>query len=228
MNRLFRYIRIRIASHGPAERVQLLIAFGLQVAIAVVAAGAFVESQWLVAFTAVLVLTLTFTPALIEQRFGLHIPVEFTLLTCLILYASFGLGEIGQFYARFWWWDLLLHSLSAAVIGLIGFLTVYVMYMTRRIEMSAGFLGVVSFGFAVTLGTIWELFEFSMDWLFGFNMQKSGLVDTMTDLMMDAAGGVLAGWMGYHYVKGRESLIVDRMVRWFVRHNPHLFRRQHR
>jgi hypothetical protein len=59
-------------------------------------------------------------------------------------------------------------------------------------------------------------------------MQQSGLVDTMTDLMMDMAGGILAGWMGYHYVKEQDSLVVDRLVRWFMRHNPHLFSRHHR
>ena len=62
-----------------------------------------------------------------------------------------------------------------------------------------------------------------MDFSFGFNMQKSGLVDTMTDLMVDAAGGLVAAWLGYHYVKDGDSHIADRLVRRLLAKNPGLF-----
>lgn len=206
------------------ERVQRWLVLLLQLAIAGVFAGALVEGQWLVAFTAAVVLLLTFMPAIIERHLRVQLPVEFTLVNCVFLYAAFGLGEVRQFYHRFWWWDLLLHSVSALVIGLIGFLLVYVFYMTHRIRMGPFYVALVSFGFAVTLGTLWEIFEFAMDWFFGFNMQKSGLVDTMTDLMVDAGGGLVAALIGYRYVKDGDSLVGERLIRRFVLKNPQLFR----
>ena len=209
-----------------ADRLQLWISLVLQLAIAGVLAGSILEQQWLVAFTAVIVLALTFLPAAIERQLGLQLPVEFTLITCLFLYAAFGLGEVRQFYHKFWWWDLLLHSFSALVMGLTGFLLVYVFYSTRRIRMAPLYVALVSFGFAMTIGTLWEISEFLMDWGFGFNMQKSGLVDTMTDLMVDAGGGLLAAWIGYHYVKHGDSLIADRIIRRFVAKNPRFFKAQ--
>ena len=117
----------------------------------------------------------------------------------------------------------MLHSFSALVIGLIGFLLVYVFYSTRRIRMAPIYVALISFGFAVTTGTLWEIFEFTMDWGFGFNMQKSGLVDTMTDLMVDTLGGMLAAWLGYKYVKKGGAAIVDGIIRRFVANNPQLF-----
>ena len=205
------------------ERIQRWVSLFLQFAIAGLLAGALANGQRLVAFTAAVVLLLTFLPAMVERSLRVHLPVEFTLVTSLFLYASFGLGEVGQFYHRFWWWDLMLHSLSALVFGLIGFLIVYVLYSAHRVVMAPLYVAMVTFCFAVTVGTTWEIFEFLMDWGFGFNMQKSGLVDTMTDLMVDAGGGLVAAVIGYQYVRDGDSLIAERMVRRFVNKNPRLF-----
>lgn len=205
------------------DRIQQWLSVLLQLAILVLLATALFKGKWFLAFIAAIVLALTFLPALIEHQLGVLLPVEFSFFTCLILYASFGLGEVQGFYQKFWWWDLLLHSFSAFVMGMIGFLVVYVFYMTRRISMSPFYVALVSFCFAVTLGTLWEIVEFSMDWGFGFNMQKSGLNDTMTDLMVDGLGALVAAWIGYNYVKDGDSLVADRLVRRFVEKNPRFF-----
>lgn len=200
--------------------VQIGLSRVLQFAILLVFVGALWERHWLVAFTALVVLTLTFLPALIEHQFSVHLPVEFTLATSVFLYASFGLGEVRGFYLRYWWWDILLHSVSALVMGLIGFLMVYVFYSTHRIRMAPLYVAITSFGFAVTVGTLWEIFEFLMDWFFGFNMQKSGLVDTMTDLMVDAGGALLAAVLGFRYTRHGDAALAAPLVRRFTAHNP--------
>jgi hypothetical protein len=202
--------------------VQIALSRLLQLAIALALAGALWRQQWLVAFTALVVLGLTFLPALIEHRLSVHLPVEFTLMTSLFLYASFGLGEVRGFYGRFWWWDILLHGISALVMGLIGFLLVYIFYSTHRIRMTPLYVALIAFGFAVTVGTLWEIFEFTMDWLWGTNMQKSGLVDTMTDLMMDAAGALIAAFLGYRYTRHGDALLAAPLVRRFTAENPAL------
>ncbi len=73
------------------------------------------------------------------------------------------------------------------------------------------------------MGTLWELLEFTLDWSFNFTMQKSGLIDTMTDLMVDVMGAFIAAVLGYLYVKNGDSLIVDRLINYFVAKNPKLF-----
>jgi hypothetical protein len=194
------------------DRVELSIALVLQAGIFVVTVSAFFEGRWLGAFSGAVVLLLTFAPAMIERRLKLTLPVEFTLITSMLLYASFALGEAQDFYEKIWWWDLALHGLSAMTMGLIGFLGIYVFYMTNRIRIRPGWMATITFALAVSVGTLWEIFEFLADLMLGLNMQKSGLDDTMTDLMINAAGALLAALMGYFYVRDQDSLFARRVL----------------
>lgn len=203
---------------GRIERIELYVAGILQVSILFITAGAIYDGLWLTAFNGTIIFLLTFAPAMIEHRLNLVLPVEFTLITCTFLFASFVLGEVGDFYEKIWWWDLALHGLSAMTAGIIGFLGIYVFHMTRRIDVAPGWIATITFAIAVSLGTIWEIFEFLMDWYFGFNMQKSGLVDTMTDLLINALGAAFAAAIGYFYVYGEDSLLGRRLIGTLVRH----------
>jgi hypothetical protein len=195
------------------NRIELTIALVLQAGILIITVSALVERQWLGAFSGSIVLLLTFAPALIKRHLRVPLPVELTLLTSVFLYASFALGEVRDFYEKIWWWDLALHGVAALTIGIIGFLSIYVFYMTQRVQIAAGWIATITFALAVSLGTIWEIFEFLMDWNFGLNMQKSGLVDTMTDLMINAAGAAIAAVIGYFYVRGSDGLYGRRIIR---------------
>jgi len=93
--------------------------------------------------------------------------------------------------------------------------------------MRPRFLALFAFMFAMGMGALWEIFEFAMDQAFGLNMQKSGLVDTMWDLIVEACGALLItimGW-GYMHAKSRESFL-EKWIQAFVRANPRLFRRK--
>ncbi len=205
------------------DRVELAIALVLQAGIFVVTVSAFVQGRWLGAFSGTVVLLLTFAPAMIERRLNLTLPVEFTLITSVFLYASFALGEAQDFYEKIWWWDLALHGLSALTIGVIGFLGIYVFYMTNRIRMRPGWMATVTFALAVSIGTIWEIFEYLADLSLGLKMQKSGLDDTMSDLMINATGAALAALMGYFYVRDQDSLFARRVIRaWEKRRHPRI------
>lgn len=203
------------------DRVELAIALVLQLGIFLVSVSALFQQQWLVAFSGSVALLLTFTPAMIERRLRVALPVEFTLVTSVFLYASFALGEVRDFYEKIWWWDLALHGLSALTIGIIGFLGIYVFYMTNRINVAAGWIATITFALAVSVGTIWEIFEFLMDWFFGLNMQKSGLDDTMTDLMINAIGAAIAALLGYFYVRDEDSLVARRVIRACAKFKRH-------
>jgi hypothetical protein len=197
-------------------RIEWTVALVLQLGIAAVTISALIRGQLLLVLSGVVILLLTFTPALLERKLRVALPVEFTLLTCAFLFASFALGEAGDFYERFWWWDLVLHGVSAMITGIIGFLSLYVFYMTHRIRMKPIYVAILTFGLAVAVGTLWEIFEFLADWFLGLNMQRSGLVDTMTDLMINAAGAIVAAAMGYFYVKNGDSLLGQRVIRSLV------------
>ena len=118
------------------ELIETVVSVAIQVSIFSVAVSALMTGRWLTAFSGFAVLALSFGPAMLERKLRVRLPVELTLFVCIFLFASFVLGEVRDFYEQLWWWDLLLHGTSALLIGLIGFLSVYVFYVTNRIQVS--------------------------------------------------------------------------------------------
>jgi len=175
----------------------------------------------------VAVVAITFLPSILGTRLEVRIPPQFEALAVLFIYASLFLGEVHGYYVRFWWWDALLHLGSGALLGIVGFLLVYVLNEKREIglDMKPAFVALFAFMFAMGMGALWEIFEFAMDELFGLNMQKSGLQDTMWDLIVDAVGAMGIAIYGWVHLWGvNRGSFIDRWVGRFVRANPRLFR----
>ncbi|MFH1637158.1 MAG: hypothetical protein ABIB71_01905 [Candidatus Woesearchaeota archaeon] len=172
-------------------------------------------------------LLLTFLPTIIAKKFKLDYPSEFEIMVLIFVYASIYLGEIHSFYLRFWWWDVFLHALSGVIIGIIGFSLVYILNRQKKLSMrlTPFFVALFSFSFAMAIGGLWEVFEFGMDSFFGFNMQKSGLVDTMWDLILDAMGALAVSIFGGLYLKGNFRFF-ERMEKKFIEKNIGFFRKR--
>jgi len=189
----------------------------------VVAAGtiAIFRSDWTNFTLSVVTLFLTFLPAIAKREFHVYYPGEFEIVVLLFIFASMYLGEIHSFYARIWWWDIMLHALSGVIIAAIGFSLVDILNGEEKlaVELSPAFVAVFSFGFALSLGALWEIYEFLMDSLFGLNMQKSGLIDTMWDLIVDALGALLVSVLGYLYLKGDIKLF-EMLERKIIERDP--------
>ena len=154
-------------------------------------------------FVTLAALALTALPGLVANRVGLRLPPSFLAAIALFILATLYLGEVQDFYDRFWWWDLALHFGSAMGFGILGFLLVFMLFQGDRYAAPPWAVGVLSFCLAMTVGALWEIFEYAMDTLFGFNMMKSGLRDTMGDLIVDAVGAALAALAGVVYLLDR-------------------------
>ncbi|MEL4304320.1 hypothetical protein [Methanococcoides sp. LMO-2] len=172
------------------------------------------------------VLVVTFLPSLIEKRYKFKFPNEFEVLIMLYIYASLMLGEYGEYFEIFWWWDLFLHTSLGIIFPALGFILVYVLNSEHQVNLSPFFIALFSFSIAVSFGAIWEIFEYVMDGLFGLNMQKSGLVDTMWDLIVETASAFLMSTMGYLYLKKDIHVnLFKNAERKFIERNPRLFRK---
>jgi hypothetical protein len=187
------------------------------------ALGGLVTARWSVAFVALVTLAVSFLPLILAPRMGIRLPRSFIGAIVVFLFATLFLGEVLNFYERFWWWDIALHGFSAAGFGLVGFLLVFIMFHGDKYAAPPWAMGAIAFCVAVTIGTTWEIFEFGMDSLFGMNMQKSGLVDTMGDLMVDCLGAGLGGLAGFLYLKGRDLGGAGGMIGEFIGLNRKLF-----
>ena len=194
-------------------------------ALLIIAADALIQWQLSLVFIALATLALSLAPVLVARWAQIHVPASFMLAVVLFVGGTLFLGEVYDFYGRFWWWDMLMHGGSAVGFGLIGFVLVFMMFQGDRFAAPHGAVAFFAFCFALAIGAMWEIFEFTMDHVFGFNMQKSGLVDTMTDLIIDTGGALLGAASGYGYLKGREHRGLPRLIGDFVQRNPRFFRR---
>ena len=209
------------------RRVNISIGLVLKCAIAVGAVLLFLEGNYQAGFESLVILCVTFLPLVMGNHFKLRIPHEFDTLAVIFIYMSLFLGEVHGYYVRFWWWDLVLHVGSGFLLGILGFLLVYILNQNDRVDMHLNpfFIALFAFMFAMGIGALWEIFEFAMDSIFGMNMQKSGLIDTMWDLIVDCMGALTISILGYGYLKteGNDSFL-ERMIQRFIRSNPRIFR----
>jgi hypothetical protein len=225
-------------AQAPGERarersVHRKITIALQVIMVIGLASSIYEQQWLNAAAIGGIVLLTALPMLILRRLEIFIPPEFELLAIAFIFAANFLGSMRDYYERFWWWDLALHTTSGVLLGIVGFLLVYVLNGVPRLalHMRPGFVAFFAFCFALAVGALWEVFEFALDELVGTTMQTpflgdpSGLTDTMWDLIVDALGALAIALFGYRYMTRGMKSPIERWIRRFIAANPRLFRR---
>lgn len=209
----------------------------LKITLIVGALLALYQGRTQAAVETVLILSITFLPLLLGRRFQVRIPHVFELLAIVFIYASLFLGEVHNYYVRYWWWDLVLHAGAGLLLGILGFLLVYVLNEKEdvNLDLNPGFMALFAFVFAIALGTIWEIFEFTMDQLFGLEMQKhmlndpSGLTDSMWDLIIDGIGAFIISVFGYVYLRTAESdSFLEVWIDDFIEKNPRFFKRGRR
>jgi hypothetical protein len=186
--------------------------------------------DWENVFLTVAVIALAIFPAFVSRRYRIFVPPEFQLIAVGFVFLSLFLGSAGDFYYHFWWWDIVLHISSGFLLGIVGWITLFLLNQTDRLPHGIRPVFLCFFGvtFAVFLGVLWEIFEFTVDQIWpSVNMQsnETGVVDTMYDLIVDTIGAILVALMGWAYFKwGSYSFIVER-VKMFIRKNPRLFPR---
>lgn len=153
-------------------------------------------------FTVLIVFSIAVSliPSLLERSYRVTLPFEMDLLITLSVFANTFMGEWLDFYEKVWLYDKLLHVYSSGVVGLLAFIVVYTLNYTGKVRLSLPFIGIFTVTFAMAMGGLWEIGEFTVDNLFGKNTQK-GLDDTMWDLINDLAGGSIVAALGMAYVR---------------------------
>ncbi len=188
----------------------------------------FEEGQWHTMLMAILTLVVTIIPLLFQKKFNVYLPPILISFVAFFAYATLFLGEVGGYYQKFWWWDLALHLSSAIGFGLLAVIFILLIFGKKRNEAHPLFFALLVFCFSMTMGVLWEIYEFAMDQIFGFNMQKSGLLDTMTDLIINCIGAGIASFAGYLYLFDTPHNPLSRFIdRGYVA-NKALFKRAKR
>lgn len=218
----YNIVMFNLGKLNPLERVQFIFMNVILLGMIPVIVISVINELWTALLGSFLVISVSLLPYFLQRKYKINFPVEFQFILTLFLFASLFLGEVAGFYDIFWWWDVLLHTGAGVAFGFISFLILYTLYFRGRITSSAFLIAVFSFTFAVAMGTIWEIFEFTSDILLGTSMQKSGLTDTMFDNIVNAFGALFVSILGYLYIKkqARGYGIFHHLVTKFLRQNP--------
>ena len=137
-----------------------------------------------------LTLILFTVPYWINQKLKIEIPNMLEIIIFLFIFSAEILGEIQNFYGIFKYWDTILHTLNGFLCAAIGFSLIDILNNSEKfhIKLSPVFVALVAFCFSMTIGVLWEFFEFGADYIFKYDMQKDRIVQTVSTVTLEPEG----------------------------------------
>ena len=146
-----------------------------------------IRSEYESAFICLLVLMLFMLPFFIQQNFGIELPSTLEIIILLFIFAAEILGELECYFITFPYWDSMLHTTTGFLCAATGFALIDILNRNSRIkfELSPIYVALAAFCFSMTVGVLWEFFEFGMDRIFHMDMQKDTVVSSITSVMLD-------------------------------------------
>ena len=138
-------------------------------------------------FVCLLVLVLFMLPFFIQQNFGIELPSTLEIIILLFIFAAEILGELGCYFITYPYWDSMLHTTTGFLCAATGFALIDILNRNSRIkfQLSPVYVALAAFCFSMTVGVMWEFFEFGMDRLFHMDMQKDTVIQSVTSVMLD-------------------------------------------
>ncbi|MGN0964278.1 MAG: hypothetical protein ACI4O6_02845 [Dysosmobacter sp.] len=139
-------------------------------------------------FFCILTVILLYIPSWIQVRLRIELPPALEITILCFIFAAEILGEVNAFYVNVPNWDTMLHTLNGFLAAAVGFSLVLLLNDDERLtfDLSPFFLALVAFCFSMTIGVLWEFFEFSMDWFFHTDMQKDTVIHSLYTVALDA------------------------------------------
>lgn len=141
-------------------------------------------------FLGVLTLILFMVPKILDKSLGVTIPVGLETVILIFIFSAEILGEINAFYVKIPIWDTILHTTNGFLMAAIGFALIDLFNRSEKfsIKMSPYFVAFFAFCFSMTVGVLWEFFEFSMDWFAGTDMQKDWILPAINSVKLNPDG----------------------------------------
>jgi len=141
---------------------------------------------WENVFTCLLSLLLFLAPFFIEKKFKISIPSTVEIIVLCFIFSAEILGEINSFYVRIPHFDTLLHTINGFICAGIGFSLIDLLNEnSKKINLTPLYLSLTAFCFSMTIGVLWEFFEYGADQLLEFDMQKDMIVENINTVELD-------------------------------------------
>lgn len=159
----------------------------LRISVILVMIAQIMNRDWHNVMLCVLTLVLFTVPSFIEKNWHIDIPSTLEVIILLFIYSAEISGEIRSYYINIPGWDTVLHTITGFLSAAIGFSLVDIINRSERTKLylSPLYVAIGAFCFSMTIGVLWEFFEFSMDWFFGLDMQKDTIINTINTVVLD-------------------------------------------
>lgn len=158
------------------------------------------KGDYLFAIATIVSIIISLIPSILQRNYNVTFPFELDLLITLSIFLNTFMGEGLNFYKKVWLWDKFLHVYGSSVIAILAFLITYTFHYSRKVRLSIPLIGFFTVIFAIAVGGLWEIGEYTVDSLFDKHTQD-GLDDTMWDMINDLIGGVVVAALGMIYVR---------------------------
>ena len=172
------------------HRSSFIVYFTLRILVIVMLVLQLLNRNYENVFLCALTLLLLVMPSLVQVTFKVELPTTLEIFILVFIFAAEILGEISEFYLVFLFWDTVLHTINGFLAAAIGFSMVDLLNRSEKIvfNLSPLFTAIVAFCFSMTIGVIWEFFEFGMDQLLGYDMQKDTVIHALRSVTLDPEG----------------------------------------
>ncbi len=176
-------VRTQIREHKAVFAVYII----LRVIVIGSLVHALVRGEYESAFVCVLALVLFLLPNFVERTFRINIPNTLEIIILLFIFAAEILGELQNYYIQFPYWDVMLHTVNGFLCAAVGFSLVDILCRNKqdKFRLSPLYMAIVAFCFSMTVGVLWEFFEYGMDSIFHTDMQKDTVIHALHSVTLD-------------------------------------------
>lgn len=176
--------------HWRHNRAALLVWLVLRLLVIAIMVRSAMNGLWENVFICLLVLALFMLPAALSRRLGIEFPSALQIVILVHIFACEILGELGCYYVRYPHWDTIMHTVWGFLCAAIGYALVDLLNRedSTHFHLSPAFLAVVAFCFSMTIGVLWEFFEFTVDRFLLWDMQKDTVITRFASVMLDETG----------------------------------------
>ena len=168
--------------------------FVLRLIVAVLLVVNIIQGQLEAACACTLALVMFLLPAIVEHQLNIDLPNTLEIIVLLFIFAHEILGELGSYYITRPYWDTMLHITCGFLMAAVGFAMIDILNQSSRVkfDLSPLVCAVAAFCFSMTIGVLWEFFEFGMDVLFRTDMQKDTILNLISSTALDPTASNIA------------------------------------
>ena len=172
------------------HKSSFIVYFVLRILVIVTMILQFLNGNYEDFFLCILTLILLIMPSLIQVTLKIELPTVLEILILIFIFSAEILGEIREYYIMIPMWDTILHTINGFLAAAIGFSMVDLLNRSDRMtfQLSPLFTAIVAFCFSMTIGVVWEFFEFGMDMIFGLDMQKDTVIQAIRSVTLNPDG----------------------------------------